>query len=70
MICQDKSGHTASNLWATGAIELAVASQRLEIAFLISIMTFLTLRFLKPVAAIDHDEERTVKVLRMWTHYE
>lgn len=42
---------TAASLWATGAIGLAVASHRLEIAFLISLMTFLTLRFLKPIAA-------------------
>lgn len=40
---------TASSLWATGAIGLAVASHRLEIAILISIATFLTLRFLKPL---------------------
>lgn len=41
---------TAASLWATGAIGLAVASRRLEIAFLISVVTFLTLRFLKPTA--------------------
>jgi putative Mg2+ transporter-C (MgtC) family protein len=40
---------TASSLWATGAIGLAVASHRFEIAILVSIATFLTLRFLKPV---------------------
>ena len=42
---------TAASLWATGAIGLAVASHRFEIAFLISIATFLTLRYLKPIAA-------------------
>ena len=47
---------TAASLWATGAIGLAVASQRLEIAFLISIATFLTLRFLKPIAASQDDD--------------
>ena len=47
---------TAASLWATGAIGLAVASQRLEIALLISAMTFLTLRFLKPLAASGDDE--------------
>ena len=47
---------TAASLWATGAIGLAVASQRFEIAFLISIATFLTLRYLKPIAA-SQDED-------------
>lgn len=42
---------TAASLWSTGAIGLAVASNRLEIAFLISVSTFLTLRYLRPVAA-------------------
>lgn len=47
---------TAASLWSTGAIGLAVASQRLEIAIVISAMTFLTLRFLKPiVASADKD---------------
>lgn len=40
---------TASSLWATGAIGLAVASHRFEIAILVSILTFLTLRYLKPL---------------------
>lgn len=47
---------TAASLWATGAIGLAVASHRLEIAFLISAATFLTLRYLKPVAASQDDD--------------
>lgn len=47
---------TAASLWATGAIGLAVASHRLEIAFLISGATFLTLRFLKPIAAKQDDD--------------
>ena len=47
---------TAASLWATGAIGLAVASHRFEIAFLISIATFLTLRYLKPIAA-SQDED-------------
>lgn len=41
---------TAASLWATGAIGLAVASQRLEIALVISAVTFFTLRLLKPLA--------------------
>lgn len=40
---------TAASLWATGAIGLSVAAHRFEIAILISIMTFLTLRYLKPL---------------------
>jgi putative Mg2+ transporter-C (MgtC) family protein len=40
---------TAASLWGTGAIGLAVASQRLEIAVVVSVVTFLTLRFLKPL---------------------
>ena len=47
---------TAASLWATGAIGLAVASQRLEIALLISAVTFFTLRFLKPIAASGDDD--------------
>ena len=46
---------TAASLWATGAIGLAVASRRLEIALLISAMTFVTLRYLKPIAAAGDD---------------
>ena len=46
---------TAASLWATGAIGLAVASHRFEIALLISAATFLTLRFLKPIAASQDD---------------
>lgn len=47
---------TAASLWATGAIGLAVASHRLEIAFLISAATFLTLRYLKPIAARQDED--------------
>lgn len=47
---------TAASLWATGAIGLAVASQRIEIALVISAMTFFTLRFLKPLAASGDDD--------------
>jgi len=38
---------TAASLWTTGAIGLAVASHRLEIALLLSVTTFLTLHFLR-----------------------
>ncbi len=47
---------TAASLWATGAIGLAVASHRIEIALVISAMTFFTLRFLKPIAASGDDD--------------
>ncbi len=47
---------TAASLWATGAIGLAIASHRIEIAFLISAVTFFTLRFLKPIAASGDDD--------------
>lgn len=40
---------TAASLWATGAIGLSVAAHRFEIAVLLSIATFLTLRYLKPL---------------------
>jgi len=48
---------TAASLWATGAIGLAVASQRLEIALVISVMTFLTLRYLKPLTGARSEED-------------
>jgi putative Mg2+ transporter-C (MgtC) family protein len=51
-----KGTATAASLWATGAIGLAVASHRLEIALVISAMTFFTLRFLKPIAATQDDD--------------
>jgi putative Mg2+ transporter-C (MgtC) family protein len=47
---------TAASLWATGAIGLAVASHRFEIAALVSAVTFLTLRYLKPLAGMDADD--------------
>lgn len=51
-----KGTATAASLWATGAIGLAVASHRFEIALVISVITFLTLRFLKPIAASQDDD--------------
>lgn len=47
---------TAASIWATGAIGLAIASHRIEIALLISALTFFTLRFLKPIAASGDDD--------------
>ncbi len=40
---------TATSLWATGAIGLAVAAEKVEIAIIVSALTFVTLAFLKPV---------------------
>ncbi len=39
---------TAASIWATGAIGVAVALKRLEIALVLSVLTLLTLRFLEP----------------------
>lgn len=39
---------TAASLWVTGAIGLAVAAHRLEIALLLSAVTFFTLRVMTP----------------------
>ena len=50
---------TAASLWASGAIGLAVAAHRFEIALLISAATFFTLRFLKPIAASQDDNVST-----------
>lgn len=36
---------TAASIWTTGLIGIAVASDRYEIAMLLSLLTFLTLRF-------------------------
>ena len=47
---------TAASIWTTGAIGLAVASHRFEIAVLISAATFLTLRYLKPIAASQDND--------------
>ncbi len=44
-----KGTATAASLWATGAIGCAVASNRLEIAVVVSLATFLTLRLLTPL---------------------
>ncbi len=40
---------TAASIWATGAIGGAVAFARFEIAILISLVTFLTLRLMSPI---------------------
>lgn len=40
---------TAAAIWTTGAIGAAVAWQRFEIALVLSLVTFITLRFVKPL---------------------
>lgn len=51
---------TAASIWITGAIGIAVAFQRLEIALLLSAMTLFTLRLPRPAkttgGASDQDE--------------
>ena len=48
---------TAASIWATGAIGGAVAFARFEIAILISLVTFLTLRVMSPIKKkIDSEE--------------
>jgi putative Mg2+ transporter-C (MgtC) family protein len=41
---------TAASIWTTGAIGAAVAFQRVEIAIVLSVINFLTLYFLSPIA--------------------
>jgi putative Mg2+ transporter-C (MgtC) family protein len=52
---------TATSLWTTGAIGAAVAWQRLEIAIVLSILTFVTMQFgrsVKPVVADNGESSR------------
>ncbi|MDX1460041.1 MAG: MgtC/SapB family protein [Xanthomonadales bacterium] len=53
---------TAASLWSTGAIGIAVAWQRLEIAISIALMTFATLQLVPSVKAKletdEHDADR------------
>ena len=48
---------TAASIWATGAIGGAVAFARFEIAVLISLVTFLTLRLMAPIKEEINDED-------------
>jgi putative Mg2+ transporter-C (MgtC) family protein len=49
---------TAASIWTTGAIGAAVAFEREEIAVVLSVITFLTLRLLTPVVDSDaYDDE-------------
>jgi len=47
-----------ANIWNTGAIGLAVAWQRFEIALVLSLVNFLTLRIMSGVKEdMDHEKE-------------
>ena len=46
---------TASAIWSTGAIGIAAAFRRIEIALLLMILTFFTLRLLEPFKARIHN---------------
>ena len=47
---------TAASIWVTGAIGAAVALGREEIALVLSLITFATLRLLTPIANDDNSE--------------
>lgn len=46
---------TAAAIWSTGAIGIAAAFRRIEIALLLAILTFFTLRLLGPFKAHIHN---------------
>lgn len=48
---------TAASLWGTGAVGVAVAWQRYEIAFVLSLLTFVTLQFVPSFKSMVRDEE-------------
>lgn len=52
---------TAASLWGTGAVGVAVAWQRFEIAIVLSLLTFLTLQFVPTFKAMvgEETEEET-----------
>lgn len=52
---------TAASIWATGAIGGAVAFARFEIAILISLVTFFTLRVMSPIKEKINDEDGGVE---------
>ena len=53
---------TASSIWGTGAIGAAVAFEREEIAIVLSVIMFLTLRMLSPIAENDdHGDRESIK---------
>ena len=49
---------TAASLWSTGAVGVAVAWQRLEIALVLSLVTFLTLQFVPAVKPLVVEDDK------------
>lgn len=49
---------SAASIWNTGAIGAAVAWGRYEVALVLSVINFLTLRFAVPLKALVREEER------------
>ncbi len=47
---------TAASIWATGAIGAAVAFEREEIAVVLSLIMFVSLRMLTPIVENDHSD--------------
>jgi putative Mg2+ transporter-C (MgtC) family protein len=49
---------TAASIWITGLIGIAAAFNRLEIAALMSVLSFLTLRYVRALKKeVEHDDE-------------
>lgn len=46
---------TAAAIWSTGAIGMAVAYRRLEVAIVLSALTFITLHYLSRIEPDQHD---------------
>lgn len=51
-----KGTATAASLWATGAIGVAVGLSSYDVAITLSVITFLTLRLLKPLKSHSEDD--------------
>lgn len=49
---------TAASLWGTGAVGVAVAWQRYEIAIVLSLLTFVTLQFVPTFKSMVRHEDR------------
>jgi putative Mg2+ transporter-C (MgtC) family protein len=52
---------TAASIWITGAMGAAVALHRFEVAVLLSLLNFITLRWISPLKKVvhqDHNDQR------------
>lgn len=56
-----KGTATAASLWNTGLIGMAVAFERYEIALVMSVINFLTLRYIKRLTQTDGDTRKKKK---------